>query len=224
MSSAQKLFALLLGRQPTLAVETPDSLPAPSVGLQLLLDHEGRVHQLTGPLCHVLAQLACTTPAPHLVDYLLPHSTLVVESSPADWQGQSLDLDFLSLSGQTLHLRGWVQPMADGWSLQLLDIGDLLQERQQSRNREQCQVVAGQMSEHLRLCSMTRLPEVLGEQLQELAQRWRIPCIALALLDEQKQGWQIHSQYTAHDAPALWHAGQKLGACLDSLNGHARCT
>jgi PAS domain S-box-containing protein len=217
LSSRDNLFGRLLGRQSTLVVETLNDLPASSVGLHLYLDHEGRVLQLSGPLRHALIQ---HTESRFLLDYLLPHSALVVDGSPADWQGQTLDLDFMSLTGQSLHLRGWVQPMADGWLLQLLDIGDLLQDRQQSRSREQCQVFAGQMSEHLRLCSMARLPEILGEQLQALAQRWRIPCVALALLDEQAQGWQIHSQYAAHDAPALWHTGQLLGTSLDSLNGN----
>ena len=46
--------------------------------------------------------------APLLHDYLMPHSSLAVQGTPADWQGQSLDLDFFSLSGQPLHLRGGV--------------------------------------------------------------------------------------------------------------------
>jgi signal transduction histidine kinase len=60
---------------------------------------------------------------------------------------------------------------------------------------------------------------LVSEQLQVIAQRWQIPCLALALLDEQEQGWQIHQQFHAHDAPALWHDGQRLGTPLDSLNG-----
>ncbi len=79
--------------------------------------------------------------------------------------------------------------MADTWLLQLLDIGDLLLERRQARLREQCQLLAAQIGEQLRLCSLTRLPDVLVDQLQSLAQRFHIPCIALALLDEQ-EGWQ----------------------------------
>jgi PAS domain S-box-containing protein len=55
--------------------------------------------------------------------------------------------------------------------------------------------------------------------LQVIAQRWHIPCLALALLDDEEQGWQIYQQYRAHDAPILWHDGQRLGTPLDSLNG-----
>jgi PAS domain S-box-containing protein len=199
----------------------PDTLSVQSVGLQMHLDAEGRVTHLTGPLRHVLAQQTPAAQAPHLLDFIMPHSGLAVEGSPVDWQGQCLDLDFYSLNGQPLHLRGWVQPLADAWLLQLLDIGDLLLDRRQSRSREQCQLLAAQIGEQLRRCNLTRLPEVLVEQLQGLAQRFHMPCIAVALLDEQEEGWQIHQHYTASDAPHLWQNAQRLGTGLDSLNGSA---
>ncbi|KJZ64957.1 PAS domain-containing sensor histidine kinase [Pseudomonas fluorescens] len=221
MSSADKLFGRLLNRHPPQPVDTPDTLSVQSVGLQMHLDAEGRVIHLTGPLRHVLAQQTPAAHAPHLLDFLMPHSGLAVEGSPTDWQGQSLDLDFYSLNGQPLHLRGWVQPLADAWLLQLLDIGDLLLDRRQSRNREQCQLLAAQIGEQLRRCNLTRLPEVLAEQLQGLAQRFHMPCIAVALLDEQEEGWQIHQQYTAFDAPHLWQNAQRLGTGLESLNSSA---
>jgi PAS domain S-box-containing protein len=199
----------------------PDTLSVQSVGLQMHLDAEGRVIHLTGPLRHVLAQQTPTAQAPHLLDFLMPHSGLAIEGSPVDWQGQNLDLDFCSLNGQPLHLRGWVQPLADAWLLQLLDIGDLLLDRRQSRSREQCQLLAAQIGEQLRRCNLMRLPEVLEEQLQGLAQRFHMPSIAVALLDEQEEGWQIHQHYTAVDAPLLWQNAQRLGTGLDSLNGSA---
>ena len=221
MSAGDKLFGRLLNRHPPPPLEALQAPSMPGVGLQMHLDTEGRVLHLTGPLRHVLAQQVPDARAPHLLDFLLPHCGLVVEGSPADWQGQALDLDFYTLSGQTLHLRGWVQPLADGWLLQLLDIGDLLLERRQSRVSEQCRLLAVQISEQVRLCSLTRLPEVLSDQLQSLAQRFHVPCIALALLDEQEQGWQIHQHFAGLDAPQLWHTGQRLGTGLDSLNGSA---
>lgn len=221
MSSGDKLFGRLLNRQPLLPLATPDTLNVPSVGLQLHLDAEGRVLHLTGPLRHALAQQLPAAQASPLLDYLMPHSSLAVEGIPSDWQGQILDLDFYSLSGHPLHLRGWVQPLANGWLLQLLDIGDLLLERRQSRSREHNQLLAAKISEQLRLCSLTRLADVLADQLLSLAQRFRIPCIALALLDEQGQGWQIHQHYAACDAPQLWENNQRLGTGLDSLSGTA---
>ncbi|EJM47403.1 PAS domain S-box [Pseudomonas sp. GM33] len=221
MSAGDKLFGRLLHRHPPPPPEPPEALQVHSFGLQMQLNADGRVVQLSGPLRHLLAQQTPGAQAPHLLDFLLPHSGLVIEGAPAQWQGQTLDLDFYSLNGPPLHLRGWVQPLADAWLLQMLDIGDLLLERRQSRNREQCQVLALQIAEQLRLCSLTRLPEVLGEQLQSLAQRFQIPCIALALLDEQEQGWQIHQHYTAFDAPQLWQNDQRLGTGLDSLSGSA---
>ena len=221
MSSGDRLFGRLLNRQPPPTQDAPNRLSVPDVGLQMHLDAEGRVLHLTGPLRHGLAQQLTAARAPHLLDFLLPHSGLAVEGTPADWQGQPLDLDFYSLSGQPLHLRGWVQPWADAWLLQLLDIGDLLLERQQSRSREQSQWLATQIGDQLRLCSLARLPEVLAEQLQSLAQRYQVPCIALALQDEHADGWQIHQHYAGFDAPQLWQNGQRLGTGLDSLNGSA---
>ena len=221
MSSGDKLFGRLLNRHPPPPPEVPSTLSVPGVGLQMRLDAEGRVIHLAGPLRHGLAQQHPAAQVPLLHDYLMPHSSLAVQGTPADWQGQSLDLDFFSLSGHPLHLRGWVQPLADAWLLQLLDIGDLLYERRQARSRELCQLLATQIGDQLRLCSLARLPDVLLEQLQHLARRFQIPCMAVALLDEQEDGWQIHQHYAAFDAPRLWQNGQRLGTGLDSLNGSA---
>ncbi|MDD1003470.1 PAS domain-containing sensor histidine kinase [Pseudomonas sp. TNT2022 ID642] len=218
MSSADKLFARLLNRHPE-TVPPGNSPQVSSVGLQLYLDGAGQVNHLSGPLRHVLAQrLAASHPA-HLLEYVLPHSSLALEGGPADWQGQMLDLDFFSLAGPPLHLRGWLQAQGDGWLLQLLDIGDLLGERRQTRSREQCQLLATQIRDHLRLGSLARLPDVLGEQLQRLSQHLHVPCLAVALLDEQGQGWQIHQHYAALNAPQIWRDQQALGTSLDSLNG-----
>jgi len=221
LTSGDHLFGRLLKRAPAPASELPDHLGSPPLGLHLHLDHDGGVLQMAGPLRHLLAQQPPHDSPLPLAAYLLAHSTLAIEGRPQDWQGQMLDLDFPGLSDQTLHLRGWVQPSAAGWVLQLMDIGDLLLERQQSRHRESCQALAGRISDHLRTCSLMRLPVVLSEQLQAIAQRWRIPCLAIALLDEQAQGWQIFQHYRAHDAPMLWQDSQRLGTPLDSLNGSA---
>ncbi|MCU0117981.1 PAS domain-containing protein [Pseudomonas sp. B2M1-30] len=221
MSSGDKLFGRLLNRPSSAPSDSVDSPSALSVGLQLYLDDGGHVNHLTGPLRHLLAQQQSGNRTPHLLAYLLPHSILAVEGKPADWQGQLLDLDFFSLAGAPLHLRGWVQPQGDGWLLQLLDIGDLLAERRLTRSREQSQLLAAQIRDQLRLCGLARLTPVLGEQLERLSQRFSIPCLAVALLDEHEQAWLIHQHYAAHDAPELWHNGQSLGTGLDSLNGAA---
>ncbi|MGF0242085.1 ATP-binding protein [Rhodococcus sp. IEGM1300] len=221
MKSGDTLFGRLLNRQPPTPAQAPVPLSVQSVGLQLYLDAQGLVLHMSGPLRHLLVQQMPAAHSPHLLDLLMPHSALTVEGVPADWQGQNLDLDFYSPGGQPLHLRGWVQPLAETWLMQLLDVGDLLLERRQSRNREQCQLLASHISEQLRQCSLARLPDVLIEQLQALAQRFHIPCIAMALLDEQEEGWQVHQHYAAHDAPQLWQRSQHLGTGLDSLNGSA---
>ncbi|MBX8470848.1 PAS domain-containing protein [Pseudomonas sp. RIT778] len=218
MTPGDNLLGRLLKRS-MVASDLPDVLGTPLTGLHIHLDNDGGVLQMAGPLRLLLAQQTPRDKPLPLHDYLLAHSTLAIEGRPQDWQGQLLDLDFPGLGDQTLHLRGWVQPLGNGWLLQLIDIADLLSERQQAHQREACHMIAEQISKQLRSCSLGRLPMLVSEQLQVIAQRWQIPCLALALLDEQEQGWQIHQQFHAHDAPALWHDGQRLGTPLDSLNG-----
>ena len=214
MTPADKLFGRLLGRS------VAPTQGSPITGLQLQLDAQGRVLSISGTLRQQLAQHLTRDPGPPLAELLCTSSALSIEGVPADWQRHSLDLDFHGAAGQILHTRGAIEPDGEGWTLRLQDIGDLLSGRQQSQHREQNHQLASQMSEQLRVCSLSRLPEVLNEHLRSLAQRWRIPCVALALLDEQDQGWQIYSQYAAHDAPALWQTGQHLGTSLDSVNGN----
>ncbi|WP_456024505.1 PAS domain-containing protein [Pseudomonas protegens] len=221
MTSGDKLFGRLLKRTPPAAHELPDPLGSPATGLHLYLNDDAGVLHIAGPLRHLLAQHKPHNHPLPLSAYLLPHSTLTIEGRPREWQGLLLDLDFSGLGEQPLHLRGWVQPQGEGWLMQLIDIADLLIERQLSRHRDACQLMAGQISEQLRACSQLRLPVIVSEQLQVIAQRWHIPCLALALLDDEAQGWQIYRQYRAHDAPILWHDEQRLGTPLDSLNGAA---
>ncbi|MCE4058093.1 ATP-binding protein [Pseudomonas sp. Au-Pse12] len=220
MNSGDKLFGRLLGRQPLPADELQAQVPTQAAGLQLVLDPKGRILTSSGPLRHALAQLPPSPQPHHLLDYTLPGSALALEGQPADWSGQVLDLDLRGLGGKTLHLRGWVQSWGAQWLLQLLDIGDLVQQRQQALSREQCQIFAAQINEQIRLCHLSRLPDVLHDQLADLARYWHIPCLGLALLDDEEQSWVLHSGYSAHDAPRLWQDGQALGNGLDSLSGN----
>ncbi|WP_419737001.1 PAS domain-containing sensor histidine kinase [Pseudomonas sp. COR18] len=220
MSSGDRLLGRLLGRaaEPALAPAPEPSTSAAE--LRIRLDGDGRVLEVAGPLRHGLAALPQAASYP-LRELLRVSSHLSVEGLPADWLGHILDLDFNGLAGQVVHTRGWLQPHQGGWLLQALDVGDLLKDHQAAENREYLQHFAARVSEQLRLCSVARLPQVLAEQLQALAQLWHIPCLALALLDGPGQQWQVHSHYRAHDAPPLWHEGQTLGTGLDSLNGTA---
>ncbi len=223
MTSGDTLFGRLLGRSAALAI-----LPAapPSAGLQVQLDAQGQVLGISGTL---RSQLAPHAEAAPLRALLRAHSALAVEGVPADWQRHSLDLDFQGIAGQVLHTRATLEPHDTGWRLHAVDIGDLLSGRRLAEQREQNQQLTSQASEQLRVCSLSRLPDVFNDQLCSVAQRWRIPCIALALVDQEDQAWVIYSHYAQHDAPQLWHTGQRLGACLDSLDGtvplslHAAC-
>lgn len=218
MTPGDKLLGRLLGRSSPLPF---DATPPAFNGLQLQLDAQGQVLSITGTLRTQLAQHLTHDATPPLRSLLRANSALSIEGQPSDWQRHGLDLDFQGAAGQTLHTRGWIEPDGDHWTLRLLDVSDLLAGRQLAQHREQNHQLACQMSEQLRVCTLSRLPEVLNEHLASVAQRWRIPCIALALLDDDDQGWRIYGQYAAHDAPALWQTAQRLGTSLDSVNGNA---
>jgi len=217
LTAGDNLFGRLLGRTDALAREIT---AMPATGLHLHLDQQGHVLHIGGTLRSQLAAPAASEHKPLLRELLCAASVLSVEGSPADWQYQSLDLDFQASAGKILHLRGWIEPDGDGWNLHLMDVSDLLAEHQQAGDREENHQLASRMSEQLRVCSLSRMPEVLNEQLRSLSQHWHIPCVALALLDDETQGWRVYSQYAGHDAPTLWQTDQPLGTSLDSVNGN----
>ncbi|WP_194791710.1 ATP-binding protein [Pseudomonas sp. UFMG81] len=165
---------------PAPAAYEPEPLPA--VGLQLLLDDEGRVLRLAGPLRTLLALPG--QPGARLHDYLQRHSWLVIEGEPGDWQGQPLDLDFHTVMGHDLHTRGWLQRHGQAWLLQLFDIGDLLREQRWDRQRP----LFGEIGHALRECGAERLVQTASEQLQTLAEHWQATSLRLML--REHGGWR----------------------------------
>ncbi|GAB7532594.1 PAS domain-containing protein [Pseudomonas sp. 3A(2025)] len=222
MSLEKSRLSRWLGRSeaPASAPSVPLSAEPEAIGadLYLLLDEEGRLQSLSPLLLNRLGLIGSTVVNQRLMSLLLPNSALVIEGVPQDWMGHMLDLDFRSNDGHTLHARGWVQHHGKGWLLQLLDISDLMEEASAARIRQQCLRFAGTMAEKVRVCSTERLATVVTEQLQELAQMWRIPCVALALPEASGVGWRVYSQYSAHTAPELWQVGQRLGTEFDRLD------
>ncbi len=196
----------------TLSLNTePDPIGA---DLYLLLDDDGRVQSISAHLASRLGIAAPMAESQRLMSLLLPNSALVIEGVPQEWLGHMLDLDFKSADAHILHARGWVQAHGKEWLLQLLDISDLMEEASAARSRQQCLRVAGQIAERVRVCHVDRLKAVVTEQLEELAQLWRIPCVALVLPEAGGAGWRVYCQYNAHTAPELWQAGQRLGLTL----------
>ena len=216
MISGERLLGRLLGRadEPAALADTPALCV--QAGIQLRLDQHGHVLEQ-----HGLAMAMGSGPPRLLIDYLVPGSTLALEGTPRDWQGQSLDLMFQVGGGPVVYTRGWVQPHGDDWLLQLLDISDVLMGQQQARSRELTHLLTTHMGEQLRHCGHGRLPAVVTDLLQQVAHHWHIPCVALALPDTTQAEWRIYSVYRQHDAPALWEVDQALGSTLDSFNGHA---
>ncbi|TLP55443.1 MULTISPECIES: ATP-binding protein [Pseudomonas] len=183
----------------------PAQPPAP-VGLQVWLDDQGRVLRLGGPLRTLLA--LPTQPSARVHDYLLPHSWLVLEGEPADWQGQALDLDFQTVVGHALTTRGWLQRQAEGWLLQLFDVGDLLREQRWDRQRP----LFSEIGHALRECGAERLEQTACEQLQLLAEHWQARALRLMLRDPG--GWR---HYADSDRYWPWPDDSRLQAWLQRL-------
>ena len=219
MITGERLFGRMLGRTHAGSPVPARSAPRLEAGIEVRLDPQGHVLEIHGAQHHGVVM--GNGPARLLIDYLVPGSTLALEGTPVDWQGQSLDLAFQGAGSHVVHTRGWVQPHADGWLLQLLDISDLLLGNQQAHSRERCQLLTTHMSEQVRQCSPSRLQAVVSDMLQQVAQLWHVPCVALALADNAQAGWTIYSAFHRHDAPALWEVDQPAGSALDSLYGQA---
>ena len=205
------LFERWLGGQTTEQAATAPQ----AVGLQLWLDDQGHVLRLAGPLRTVLP--ASSHSAPRVHDYLQRHSWLVLEGPPADWQGQPLDLDFATVHGPALHTRGWLQRQADGWLLQLFDIGDLLGEHEQQGHRLTQQALAAALGRALRDCDEDRLMVTATDQLKHLAEHWQAGSLRLMLLGDG--GWYT---YTSSDNDWPWADDERLRPWLQTLPPRGR--
>lgn len=195
----------------TQELEWPEASAPPAVGLQLWLDAEARVLRLGGPLRTVLA-LPAQVPA-RLQDYVQPQSLLTLEGTPPDWQAHPLDLDFRAAAGPTLHTRGWVLPQADGWLMQLFDIGDLVQQQRQGQAAQQRQLLGAQMGAAVRECSLARICAETGEQLRRLAWHWEAGWAVLLL--RGVGGWKSY----AHSGEPMPLSESRLAARLNDLPG-----
>ncbi|WP_051270704.1 PAS domain-containing sensor histidine kinase [Pseudomonas vranovensis] len=188
MSVGQRLLALWGGRAATPPEAEPEPLAVPVSGLQVWLDDNARVLRLAGPLRSALALPAQAQG--RLQDYVQPCSLLVLEGEPMDWQGQPLDLDFKAAGGTTLHTRGWLQQHAGQWLLQVFDVGDLLQHRQQSLIAERQRHLTSHLACAVRDCSIECLEAVAKEQLQWLARHWQASAVQVLL--QGAEGWQTY--------------------------------
>ncbi|WP_422420865.1 ATP-binding protein [Pseudomonas sp. GZD-222] len=210
MSGGPRLFGRWRGRSTPVAVEPEPPANVSAVGLQLWLDDGARVQRLAGPLRAALALPAHSDA--RLQDYVQPYSLLVLEGEPMDWQALPLDLDFKAAGGGTLHTRGWLLGQPGSWLLQLFDIGDLMQHRQQSLGAERQRHLTSHLAAELRECSIERLGHVAQEQLQWLVRHWRANGGRVLLQGEQ--GWKT---YASSSDPLPWPRDELLGPLLDRL-------
>lgn len=209
MRGGQGLFERWRGRSSAPAAAAPPAAIA-AVGLQVWLDDAASVQRLAGPLCSALD--LPTHSHLRLHDCVQPHSLLMLEGQPVDWQAQPLDLDFKALGGGTLHTRGWLLAQAGSWLLQMFDIGDLLQHRKQSLSAERQRHLTSHLATELRGCSIERLGRVAQEQLQWLVHHWRASSGRILLPGEQ--GWRT---YASSSDPLLWPSDEVIGPLLDRL-------
>jgi len=205
------LFERWLGGQAPLPAEQHP----PATGLQLWLDDQGHVLRLAGPLRTLLP--ASPHHAARVHDYLQRHSWLVLEGAPADWQGQPLDLDFVTVHGTALHTRGWLLRQAVGWLLQVFDIGDLLGEREKHAHDLAQHHLALALGRAMRDCDEQHLLPTTTAQLQHLAEYWQAG--ALRLLLPGDSGWY---SYASSDAVWPWADDERLRAWLHTLPAAAR--
>ena len=218
MTKGQRLFARWLNRN---GEPEPSPVSDPHhrhTALQLLLDDRGHVVEIRGALNHGLRPLTEGAELKLLADYVMPGSTQALEGTPAQWTEQTIDLDFRRAGQQVLHTRGWVQPRGEDWLLHLIDISDLQRDSQQARVHAHSSQLIHDIGQQLRQCDWARLPAVMFEALQQVAEHWRVPSVALALRADTHLGWRLYSAYHAFDTPQLWTSGQTLGAALDDLN------
>lgn len=213
MSGGQGLFERWRGRSAE-PDERPATLAPPAVGLQIWLDDHARVLRLSGPLRTALALAGQLDARVH--DYVQPHSTLVLEGAPADWQGQPLDLDWRTVGGGTLHTRGWLLAQPEGWLLQLFDIGDLLHQQRQADAARRQRQMAFELGSALRDCNVDHLAQTTAEQLQHLAWHWHTGWTALLL--RGANGWQT---FARSEVELPWIDEVRLGQQLQTLGaGH----
>ncbi|WP_249678003.1 PAS domain-containing sensor histidine kinase [Pseudomonas abieticivorans] len=218
MSAGEKLFGRWRAQPAALIAPLEQAAPIIATGLQVLLDGQGRVMRISGPSRHRL--LGTARLGEPLLNYLQPGSHVVVSGQPADWQGQTLDLNFKAPHDGTLHTRGWLVPQLGEWELQLFDIGDLFHNPDQQRARDRLQQLAREVGERIRRCGATRLHEAVGEQLQAMVQCCTLAGAALVLRDTHSGQWQIFADAVQPGAPALWPADQRLQRELAGLDGH----
>ncbi|WHH51846.1 hypothetical protein QFA96_04930 [Pseudomonas sp. Ap32] len=121
------------------------------------------------------------------------------------------------MHGRPLHTRGWLQRQADGWLLQLFDIGDLLGELEQQDHRLTQQALAVALGRALRDCDEERLILTASEQLKHLAEHWHAGSLRLMLAGDC--GWYT---YTCSDNDWPWADDERLRPWLQTLPPRGR--
>ncbi|TBU81639.1 PAS domain-containing sensor histidine kinase [Pseudomonas daroniae] len=187
--------------------EAPGISANSSPCLNLSIDLQGQVLEVSGNLSSRLRVSAQQTTA--LEDLLYGQSRYLVSDLGAFAQ-QMLDLSFTTRDGGILHTRGWMQAVPDGWSLQAFEVGDFVARLQACEQRLQVFAQVSSLAQVIRSTERVELSRQLPGWLATLAQTLQVTCVALAVPDTLRGGWQIAGQHSDAMAPAFWEDGQQL--------------
>ena len=184
--------------------------------LTLRIDSQGRVFELSGSLSERLRSLSAQgTP----LDQLLYGQSRYLVADLAAFEQQMLDLSFSTRDGSILHTRGWIQSEGQGWSLQAFEVGDFIARLQACEQRLQVFSQVSELAQEIRSGERLDLARYAPQWLASLGQTLRAGCIALALPDAQRSGWQIVAQHADAMSPTFWEVGQQLPRELQTYRG-----
>lgn len=202
-----------------LAVEeaaAPAPVSANSPCLNLSIDALGRVFEVSGSLSYRLP-IAVSQVLP--LEQLLHGQSRYLATDLAAFVQQTLDLSFVTRDGSILHTRGWLKAEQQGWSLQAFEVGDFLARLHACEQRLQAFSQISNVAQSVRGAERVEFPWHAQEWLGAMAQALRLACVALALPDASRGGWQIVGHYRDAQTPVFWADGQHLPRELQQYPG-----
>lgn len=197
-------------------VSPPLTLSANSPCLNLSIDALGRVFEVSGSLSDRLP-IAISQVLP--LEQLLHGQSRYLVTDLAAFAQQMLDLSFVTRDGGILHTRGWLKTEVQGWSLQAFEVGDFLARLHACEQRLQVFSQISAVAQTVRGTERVEFPRHIHDWLGAMAQALRMACVALALPDTLRGGWQVVGHYRDALTPVFWDDGQHLPRELQHYAG-----
>ncbi|MER0042036.1 PAS domain-containing protein [Pseudomonas sp. MGal98] len=194
----------------------PTPISANSPCLNLSIDALGRVFEVSGNLADRLP-IAVSQVLP--LEQLLHGQSRYLVTDLAAFVQQMLDLSFVTRDGGILHTRGWLKAEVQGWSLQAFEVGDFLARLHACEQRLQVFSQLSTVAQAVRGTERVEFPRHIHDWLGAMAQALRMACVALALPDSLRGGWQVVGHYRDALTPVFWDDGQHLPRELQHYAG-----